>query len=223
MFSRKQFVSKLINDVISTISKSNKENANTIQSKVYTLIQRSVVENYTSDILCFPHQEVAINDSQSTWLISLNLDHYESIVFYVLSILIVKDRMPIHGWVYDNLSNNLFHAEKGRGTYLNGKRIFRDELMSLREAEIRISSSFLRKEQPENPVYQRVRQTELPIALEICAVAEGNADIFIALNQTPYEFAAASLIAKEAGVEVMTLEGEELSWGKSLSVWCGMV
>lgn len=70
--------------------------------------------------------------------------------------------------------------------------------MSLREAEIRIQSSFLRKEQPKNPAYQRVRQTELPTALEICGVAEGNTDIFLSLNQTPYEFAAASLIAKKS-------------------------
>ncbi|WP_054708837.1 inositol monophosphatase family protein [Bacillus sp. JCM 19041] len=95
--------------------------------------------------------------------------------------------------------------------------------MSLREAEIRIHSSFLRKEQPQNPAYQRVRQTELPTALVICAVAEGNTDIFMATNQTPYEFAAASLIAKEAGIEVMTLEGAELCWDQASSIWCGVV
>ncbi|KQL55784.1 MULTISPECIES: inositol monophosphatase family protein [Bacillaceae] len=223
MLPRQQFVSKLINEVISTISKTNKAKSTTIQSKVYTFIQRSVTDTYPSDILCFPHQEVAINAIHPTWLISLNPYYYGSKASSVLSILIVKDRMPIHGWVYDNLSSNLFHAEKGCGAYLNGKRIFRNELMSLREAEIRIHSSFLRKSQPQNPAYQRVRKTELPTALEICAVAEGNADIFLSINQTPYEFAAASLIAKEAGVEVMTLEGEELSWGKSSSVWCGMV
>ncbi|GAF23146.1 hypothetical protein JCM19047_2940 [Bacillus sp. JCM 19047] len=64
---------------------------------------------------------------------------------------------------------------------------------------------------------------ELPTALEICTVAEGNTDIFMAMNQTPNEFAAASLIAKEAGVEVMTLEGQELRWNKASSVWCGVV
>ncbi|MFB4212582.1 inositol monophosphatase [Shouchella sp. JSM 1781072] len=223
MFPRQQFVSKLINDMISTISKTDKANAPTIQSDVYTLILRNVTDSYPYDILCFPHQEVAINDSQSTWFISLNPYYYLSKTSYVLSILIVKDRLPLHSWVYDNLSSNLFHAEKGGGAYVNGKRIFRDELMSLREAEIRIHSSFLRKEQPQNPTYQRVRQTEQPTALEICGVAEGNSDIFIALNQTPYEFAAASLIAKETGVQVMTLEGKELSLGKNSSVWCGVV
>ncbi|MFS0785310.1 inositol monophosphatase family protein [Shouchella sp. 1P09AA] len=223
MFPRQQFVSKLINEVISTILKTNKANATTIQSKVYTFIRRSVTDNYPSDILCFPHQEVAINAIHSTWLISLNPYYYDTKASYVLSILLVKNRLPIHGWVYDDLSSNLFHADKGSGAYVNGKRILRDELMSLREAEIRIHSSFLRKEQPQNPVYQRVRQTELPTALEICAVAEGNADIFLSINQPPYEFAAASLIAKEAGVQVMTLEGKELSFGKNSSVWCGVV
>lgn len=223
MLPRQQFVSKLFTEVNSIISKANKANATTIQSKVYTFIQRSVTDTYPSDILCFPHQEVALNAIHSTWLISLNPYHYDSKASYVLSILIVKDRLPVHGWVFDNLSSNLLHAEKGRGTYLNGKRIFRDELMSLREAEIRIHSSFLRMLQPKNPAYQRIRQVELPTALEICKVAEGNSDIFIALNQTPYEFAAASLIAKEAGVEIMTLEGEELCCSKSSSIWCGMV
>lgn len=223
MLSRQQFVSTLINEVISTISKTNKAKATTIQSKVYTFIQRSVVHTYPSDILCFPDQEVAENAIHSTWLISLKPYYYNSKASYVLCIVIVKDRMPIHSWVYDNLSRNLLYAEKGSGAHLNGKRIFRDELMSLREAEVRIHPSFLRKEQPKNPAYQRVRRAELPTALEICKVVEGNSDIFIALNQTPYQFAAASLIAKEAGVEVMTLEGEELCWYKSSSVWCGMV
>ncbi|MBM7839099.1 myo-inositol-1(or 4)-monophosphatase [Alkalihalobacillus xiaoxiensis] len=223
MFPRQQFVSKLITEVNSTISKTNKAKFTTIQSKVYTFIQRSVTDTYPSDILCFPHQEVTSNAIHPPWLISLNPYHYDSKASYVLSILIVKDRLPVHGWVFDNLSSNLLHAEKGGGAYVNGKRIFRDELMSLREAEMRIHSSFLRKSQPQNPAYQRVRQTELPTSLEICGVAEGNTDIFLSINQTPYEFAAASLIAKEAGVEVMTLEGEELSWSKSSSIWCGMV
>ncbi|WP_144557899.1 inositol monophosphatase family protein [Shouchella miscanthi] len=223
MFPRQQFVSNLMNEVNSTISNTIKANTITLQSEVYTLIQRIVTDAYPSDILCFPHQEVALNAIHPTWLLSLNPYHYDSKAAYVLSILIVKDRLPIHGWVYDNLSSNLLHAEMGRGTYLNGKRVFRDELMSLREAEIRIHSSFLRHSQPQNPAYQRVRQAKLPTALEICGVAEGNTDIFLSINQTPYEFAAASLIAKEAGVEVMTLEGEELSWGENSSVWCGMV
>ncbi len=113
MFPRQQFVSKLINEVISTISKTNKANETTIQSKVYTFIQRSVTATYPSDILCFPHQEVALNAIHSTWLISLNPYHHESKAAYVLSILIAKDRMPIHGWVYDNISNNLFMLKKG--------------------------------------------------------------------------------------------------------------
>lgn len=106
MLSRQQFVSKLINEVISIISKTNKANAPTIQSKVYTFIQRSVAYTYPSDILCLRHQEVVKNAIHSSWLISLNPYHYDSKSSYVLSILIVKDSMPIHGWVYDNQSNN---------------------------------------------------------------------------------------------------------------------
>ncbi len=166
-----------MNEVNSTISNTIKANTITLQSEVYTLIQRIVTDAYPSDILCFPHQEVALNAIHPTWLLSLNPYYYGSKASYVLSILIVKDRMPIHGWVYDNLSSKLFHAEKGCGAYLNGKRIFRQELMSLREAEIRIHSSFLRKEQPQHPAYQRVRMAEQPTALEICKVAEGNTDI----------------------------------------------
>ncbi|WP_166740241.1 inositol monophosphatase family protein [Shouchella lehensis] len=194
------------------------------QLKMYSFLHQSICWSFPFDTICFSYEELPAKMHDSLWLISLEpYEKKQANSAYSLSIAIIENKVLTQGFVYDNLSNNFYYAEKGRGAFLNGQPLCRDELMRLREAEIRMDSSFLRREQPLNPSYQRVRMAELPTALEICTVAEGNTDIFMTMNQTPYEFAAASLIAKEAGVEVMTLEGQELRWNKASSVWCGVV
>lgn len=204
--------------LLSSISMKN------IQKEIYSFIHERMTTTYSGEIFCYSGQKIPSYNENPIWLISIHLYKMNQLTNnFCLSIAIIENNTLIQGCVYDNRLNNIYYAEKEKGAFLNGQPIYRDELMRLREAEIRMDSSFLRREQPLNPSYQRVRMAELPTALEICTVAEGNTDIFMAMNQTPNEFAAASLIAKEAGVEVMTLEGQELRWNKASSVWCGAV
>lgn len=204
--------------LLSSISMKN------IQKEIYSFIHERMTTTYSGEIFCYSGQKIPTYNENPIWLISIHLYKMNQLTNnFCLSIAIIENNTLIQGCVYDNRLNNIYYAEKEKGAFLNGQPIYRDELMSLKEAEIRIHSLFLRREQPLNPSYQRVRMEVLPTALEMCTVAEGNTDIFIAMNQTPYEFAAASLIAKEAGVEVMTLEGLELRWNKASSVWCGVV
>ncbi|WDF02023.1 inositol monophosphatase family protein [Shouchella hunanensis] len=195
-----------------------------IQKEIYSFIHERMTTTYSGEIFCYSGQKIPSYNENPIWLISINLYKMNQLTNnFCLSIAIIENNTLIQGCVYDYRLNNLYYAEKKKGAFLNGQPIYRDELIRLKEAEIRIHSSFLQKEQPLNPSYQRVRMAELPTALETCSVAEGDADIFMTMNQIPHEFAAASLIAKEAGVDVMTLEGQELCWNKVSSVWCGVV
>jgi myo-inositol-1(or 4)-monophosphatase len=55
-------------------------------------------------------------------------------------------------------------------------------------------------------------------ALELCEVAQGKADIFFELRLRPWDYAAGSLIVKEAGGFVCSPLEKEMDYGKNLSI-----
>lgn len=227
MHSRQHLTHSLLTEVAYTISTAPRSNTHqTVQSKVYTLFQQRIHTAYPSDILCFPHQDIPTSSKHPIWLISLDPFHHEQAHQsnrFSISIAIAQCGELHCAFVYDVAAHKLYHAQKGGGAFLNEKLLWREELMQLREAEIRIDSSYLLKAQPLHPKYERVRSAVWSTSLEICSMAEGDTDIFIATKQPPHAFAVASLIALEAGVRIITTEGEQVDWSKQSSLWCGVV
>ncbi|GIN05983.1 hypothetical protein J1TS1_01280 [Shouchella clausii] len=95
--------------------------------------------------------------------------------------------------------------------------------MPLNEAVLRIKADYLHESNKRVPANKRVGVADQSTALEICRVAEGKTDLFMAMSESPHAFAAASLIAEEAGVRLMTVEGKPLRWYKESSFWVGVI
>ena len=57
-------------------------------------------------------------------------------------------------------------------------------------------------------------------ALDFCHVASGRIDLFFEYRLSPWDFAAGSVIVKEAGGVITDMDGNELDFSKPQSILC---
>jgi myo-inositol-1(or 4)-monophosphatase len=118
--------------------------------------------------------------------------------------------------VYDPVKNELFTASKGRGAFLNDRRIRVSKCTRMQEALV--GTGFPFKELERVDLYLRqlkrlmssasgVRRAGAA-ALDLAYVACGRLDAFWELGLSPWDMAAGALLIQEAGGLVGGLSGE---------------
>ncbi len=134
----------------------------------------------------------------------------------------------IFGAILNPYLNELFVAEKGMGAYLNGKRICVSE-KSFSEAVYAFGSSPYYKKELADKTFAVAKKLFLSCmdirrsgsaALDFCNVASGRIDLFFECRLSPWDFAAGSVIVKEAGGIITDLGGNELDFSKPQSILC---
>ena len=136
---------------------------------------------------------------------------------YCTSIGIQQRGMLTHAVVYDPVANELFTASKGRGAFLNDRRIRVTPLTKLGEALV--GTGFPFKEVTRLDLYMRQLGTMMKTcsgvrragaaALDLAYVACGRLDAFWELGLSPWDMAAGALLIREAGGLVGDLNGDQ--------------
>ncbi|MBQ0930732.1 inositol monophosphatase [Ideonella sp. 4Y16] len=118
--------------------------------------------------------------------------------------------------VYDPTRNDLFIASKGRGAYLNDKRLRVSRRTRLADALIGTGFPFRKGDNFQR--YLKMFEAVLPhcagvrrpgsAALDLCYVAAGYTDGFFETGLSPWDIAAGSLIITEAGGLIGNFTGE---------------
>jgi len=135
---------------------------------------------------------------------------------YCVSIAVEQRGALAHAVVYDPLKNELFTASKGRGAFLNDRRIRVSKCTRMQEALV--GTGFPFKELERVDLYLRqlkrlmsstsgVRRAGAA-ALDLAYVACGRLDAFWELGLSPWDMAAGALLIQEAGGLVGDLSGE---------------
>lgn len=131
-----------------------------------------------------------------------------------VSVALVEKGEPILGVVYSPWRSELYTAEKGKGAFCNGKPIH----VSGRPFEqglLFTAMSTYRKDLAKScsdiiyDLYMEcndVRRTG-SAAVELCLMAAGFAELYFEIRLMPWDYAAASLILREAGGAVCDFEG----------------
>src|SRR5205823_5593534 len=122
-----------------------------------------------------------------------------------------------HAVLYDPVANELFTASKGRGAFLNDRRIRVTPLTKLGEALV--GTGFPFKEVTRLDLYMRQLGTMMKTcsgvrragaaALDLAYVACGRLDAFWELGLSPWDMAAGALLIREAGGLVGDLNGDQ--------------
>jgi len=135
---------------------------------------------------------------------------------YCVSIGVQHRGSLAHAVVYDPLKNELFTASKGRGAFLNDRRIRVSKCLRLEEALV--GTGFPFREITRIDLYVRQLKNLMTgssgvrragaAALDLAYVACGRLDAFWELGLSPWDMAAGALLIQEAGGLVGDLEGE---------------
>ena len=135
---------------------------------------------------------------------------------YCVSIGIRHRGALAHGVVYDPNRNEIFTASKGRGAFLNDRRIRVSKCLRLGDALVGTGFPFregaridLYSDQLKNIMQKTagVRRAGAA-ALDLAYVACGRLDAFWEMGLSPWDMAAGALLVQEAGGLVSDLRGE---------------
>ena len=138
---------------------------------------------------------------------------------FCASIGLEKNGKVIAGVVYDPSRDELFSAQRNKGAYLNNKKICVSKVSDINKAMLVTGFAYNIKEAKytniENfknflLVSQAVRRLG-SAAIDLCYVACGRFDGFWEVGLNPWDTAAASLIAEEAGAKLTDFKGNGYS------------
>ncbi|NQT06263.1 MAG: inositol monophosphatase [Candidatus Omnitrophica bacterium] len=160
--------------------------------------------------------------SKYTWIIdpldgTNNFAHHVPI--FCVSIALAKGDEVILGVIYDVTRNELFHTEKGKGAFLNKKRISVSSAENLRKAILITGFYYDRGDEMVMTLDTVKRFLELQVmgirrfgaaALDLCNIACGRASGFWEFLLNPWDFAAGKLLVEEAGGRVTGPKGEDI-------------
>ena len=145
-----------------------------------------------------------------------------------ISVALAKDKEIIIGVVLDPALDNLFYAQKGKGAYLNGKRIhcsdcdLSQSLVLFGTCPYEHELAHKTFELTEKIFYKAIEVRRSGCAaLDICYVASGKADLYYEMILRPWDWAGAYLILSEAGGYATTFEKNTLDANKIDSFVCG--
>ncbi|MEY2859831.1 MAG: hypothetical protein RL392_289 [Pseudomonadota bacterium] len=164
-------------------------------------------------------KEHGAQNSEFVWIIdpldgTTNFIH--GLPVYCVSIALAVKGKVEQAVVYDPTRNDLFTATKGRGAFLNDRRLRVSKRTELKQSLIstgfpyRHGDDFNRYLGMMGDVMQRTAGLRRPgaAALDLAYVAAGYTDGFFELGLQPWDVAAGSLLVTEAGGLVGNFTGE---------------
>lgn len=127
---------------------------------------------------------------------------------FSVSIALQKNEETILGVVYAPLTDQLYFAEKGKGSFLNNEnnRLRVNEITSLKEASFCYIAGYNSDRTPHEDLVKEVSKHEIKRmlnnwspALDCCLLASGKVESIICNGNDIYDNVAGKLIIKEAG------------------------
>lgn len=133
---------------------------------------------------------------------------------FAVSIALVKNKEPVLGVIFDPCTNDLFCAEKGKGAFLNGKRINVSKVGDMREAFFDIPLSIREGMRAKGLLVLKKLIGKLgPLRIlgaaapRLAFIASGRLDAYIEHGAYPWDIIAGVLILQEAGGMVTDEKG----------------
>jgi len=143
----------------------------------------------------------------------------------VSSIGLLKDGEPYIGVIYNPYAGQLYYAERGKGAFLNGERIFTSE-DPLEETIIIMGTSPYYPELSDKAFVLGREAVRYGIdirrggsaATDLCRLSSGQAGMFFELRLGLWDFCAGAAILLEAGGSLTDIKGNPLTYDRASSV-----
>lgn len=184
--------------------------------------EEKIIEHIRSQ---YPEHEILAEESGTSqrrsdyrWIID-PLDGTKNYIhgfpMFAVSIALAFEEQLIVGVIFDPVHQELFHAERGKGAFLNDKPIAVSETRSFHESLLGTGFPFRGKHLTEKyfeafiQMFHRVSDFRRPgaAALDLAYLACGRLDGFWEILLNTWDIAAGTLIIEEAGGKVTDLFG----------------
>lgn len=137
---------------------------------------------------------------------------------FAISIGIYENGVGKIGLIYDVVHEELYHASKGNGAFLNELALPRLQTATVSEAMIGVNSLWVTENKRINPAVlsplvrdARGTRSYGSAALEMAYIAAGRMDAYISLRLAPWDIAGGLIIVEELGGKATTLKGEQIN------------
>lgn len=192
------------------------------------------LEKLYPDYGFFGEEETERNDHRTTGL-CFYIDPIDGTTNYIfgynhscVSVGVMDSGEMIAGYVYNPFTDEMYEAEKGKGAYLNGRRL---RIQNKRLSEGIVAFGCARyNEGDTDALFSITKELYLKslsirnggsAALDLCRVASGSNVIYLELMLQPYDYAAASVIISEAGGVIEQVDGLPITMDKGCPVLAG--
>ena len=145
----------------------------------------------------------------------------------VVSIALLKDGKAYMGVIYNPYDDMMFTAVTGQGAYLNGERIMSSDLPLSDSLSVFGTAPYYTELQDKT---FEIAKKLLPLCVDLrrsgtavwdmCCVAMGRCSLYYEMRIQLWDYAAAALIASEAGCTLTDVSGNPLSYKGPTSVIC---
>jgi len=188
------------NDVVTNIDRGSEN-----------MILQYIAEYYPAhSVISEESGSKSVENSEYTWIIDPldgTANYSTGLPQFSISIALLHKGETVMGVVYAPYLNELFHAIKGEGAFLNGKQIRISDCSSLRLATVATGFPVDKDTNPDNnldvlarvlPKVRAVRRLG-SAAIDLCYVGAGFLDAYWEMNLHRWDIAAGELVLTEAG------------------------
>ncbi|RPI14406.1 MAG: inositol monophosphatase [Ignavibacteriae bacterium] len=240
LFEAAEEAGKIITESYNTVFRiGRKKEYNDLVTEVDHKSEKKIIEVIHKH---FPEHNVLSEEcgdlnmtSDYVWIVDPidgTVNYAHALPIFAVSIALEIKKEIVLGVVYNPVLNEKFHAEKGKGAYLNELQISVSKIEKLRDSLLVTGFPYLARENTGNCIdhFNNFIKEGLPIrrlgsaALDMCYVACGRFDGFWEVALNPWDMAAGYLILEEAGGKLSNFKGEEFSiYKKQLLASNGMI
>ena len=176
------------------------------QARIMSLIN----ERFPEDLIISEEKENVFDGHENRWIVDPvdgTTNYAHGYPFFCTSIAYEKEGQVICGVVYNPIFDELFFAERGKGSYLNGQRLAVSRTSDMKQALLVTGFPYDVATSRANNIdhfvaflyrAQAVRR-DGSAALNLSYVAAGRFDAFWELKLNPWDTAAGLLVLTEAG------------------------
>jgi len=199
---------KSLNDLVSEVDRAS-------EAAIIETIQSAYPEH-----AILAEESGASGDSDHVWIIDPldgTTNYLHGFPVYAVSIGVAVKGVLSHGVIFDPTRNDLYTASRGRGAFLNERRMRVSRRTKLIDGLI--ATGFPFREFAHADAYMAMMKELMrktagirrpgAAALDLAAVAAGRMDGFWEIGLAPWDMAAGALMILEAGGLVGDLEGNE--------------
>lgn len=182
-----------------------------VEKELIRLVQES-----REDFSILTEERGEMGDSDLRWIIDPidgTVNYFYKIPFFNTTVALEKDGNILLGATYDPMRDEVFYAERNKGSFLNNEKIVVSE-RDLRDSIIYVSGIFGGE---HIDAFQKLSDVSGirklgSGALGIAYIAAGRLDAFLTFSSKLWDVAAGTILLEEAGGKVTDLQGNDFNF-----------